>query len=76
MITTLVVKGMKTVHCVRAVYTGLTDVPGIAHAEVTRGKVVVEHDGRATAELLSAAVARAGYEVAQVVEERRRLPVV
>ena len=66
---------MSTPHCIRAVFTALTPVEGIASADVVLGSVEVEHDGRATAEALREAIAVAGYEVAEVIEERRRLPV-
>ncbi len=73
MYTRLSIPGMRSNYCVTAVFTALTAVQGIAHAEVTIGAAVIEHDGRATAEALRAAVAVAGYDVAEVVEERRRL---
>lgn len=64
---------MRSSHCVTAVFTALTAVDGIAHADVTIGAAVIEHDGRATAAALREAVAVAGYEVRDVIEERRRL---
>ena len=65
---------MTSVHAVRAVSTALTAVEGITRADVTMGTATVEHDGRATPEALTAAVALAGYEVTEYREERRRLP--
>ena len=59
----------------RAVYTALQSVEGIVQADVSRHGAVVEHDGRATAELLREAVRTAGYEPIEVNEERRRLTV-
>ena len=73
--TRLRILGMSTPHCIRAVFTALTPVEGILSADVVLGAVDVEHDGHATAEALRAAIAVAGYEVAEVVEERRRLQV-
>ncbi len=73
MFTRLVIPGMRGPHCVTAVFTALTAVEGIAHAEVTVGGAVIEHDGRATEAALRAAVAVAGYDVGDVIEERRRL---
>jgi copper chaperone CopZ len=67
--------GMRTVHCVRAVFTALTGVPGIDRAEVARNVAVIDHDGRATEESVREAVAVAGYEVLRVSEERRGLTV-
>ena len=73
MFTRLAIPGMRSNHCVTAVFTALTAVEGIAHADVTIGAAEIEHDGRATAEALRAAIAVAGYEIGDVVEERRRL---
>ena len=64
---------MRRQHCVTAVFTALTAVDGITRADVTIGAAEIEHDGRATPEALRAAIAVAGYEVTEVVEERRRL---
>ena len=74
--TRLRILGMSTPHCIRAVFTALTPVGGIVSADVVLGSVEVEHDGRATAEALREAIAVAGYEVAEVVEERRQLRVI
>ena len=76
MLTTLTISGMRAVHAVRAVYTALASVEGIERADVSLGRAVVEHDGRATPERLREAVALAGCEVTGVEEDRRRtLPV-
>jgi copper chaperone CopZ len=72
--TTLQIAGMLSVHSVRAVYTALAGVEGIISADVSLGKAVVEHDGRATPERLAEAVAAVGCEVTEYREERRRLP--
>lgn len=76
MITTLRIAGMRAVHAKRAVFTALAGVDGILAADVALGRAVVEHDGRATAALLREAIAAAGFVVDEVIEERRRLPVV
>jgi len=73
--TRLHVRGMTSPHCIRAVFTALTPVEGIVSADVVLGSVEVEHDGRATADALREAIAVAGYEVVEVVEVRRQLPV-
>jgi copper chaperone CopZ len=75
LITTLTISGMRAVHAVRAVFTALAGVEGIARADVSLGKAVVEHDGRATPEALAAAVALAGFEVVAIAHDRRSLPV-
>ncbi len=67
---------MSCQHCVRAVFTALTPVPGIISADVTIGAAVIEHDGRATEDALRAAITESGYAVAAVNEQRRRLPIV
>jgi copper chaperone CopZ len=74
--TRLRILGMSTPHCIRAVFTALTPVEGIVSADVVLGSVEVEHDGRATADALREAMAVAGYEVAEVAEERRQLRVI
>jgi copper chaperone CopZ len=73
--TIVTVNGMRAVHCVRAVQTALTMVPGIAWCDVSMGRVEVEHDGSATAVLLRNAISIAGYAAASVRDERR-LPIV
>ena len=66
---------LPSVHAVRAIYTALQGVEGIVHADVSRRGATIQHDGRATAERLREAIAIAGYEVAEIVEEKRRLAV-
>jgi copper chaperone CopZ len=57
------VEGMSCQHCVRAVFTALAAVDGIARAHVAIGWIEVEHDGRVTIDQLREAVAVAGYDV-------------
>jgi copper chaperone CopZ len=76
MITRLRIGGMSCQHCVQAVFTSLTPVPGIVSADVSIGAAVIEHDGRATADALREAIAASGYTVTLAEEERRRLPIV
>lgn len=66
---------LPSVNSVRAVYTALQGVEGIVRADVSLGRATIEHDGRATADELRDAVATAGYEVLEIVEERRSLTV-
>lgn len=75
MLTRLTLPGVRAIHAVRAVRTALTAVDGITHADVSRGRATIEHDGRATVEALREALAVAGYEIADAIEERRRLPI-
>lgn len=74
MVTTLTIRHMHAIHAVRAVYTALSGLDGIARADVALGRAVVEHDERVTRAALEAAVEAAGFEVENVVEERRSLP--
>lgn len=76
MITRLRIDGMSCQHCVRAVFTALTPVPGITSADVSIGAAVIEHDGQATIDALRAAIEVSGYSVTLADEERRRLPIV
>lgn len=69
------IAGMRTVHCVRAVFTALTGVPGIESAQVDRSVALIDHDGSATEQHVRDAVGVVGYEVTSVVEERRGLTV-
>jgi copper chaperone CopZ len=71
---TATITGMRAVHCVRAVQTALTVVPGVLSVEVSMGQVVLDHDGRATAAAVRDAIHVAGFAVSSVQEERRRLP--
>lgn len=63
---------MRSVHCARAVYTALASVPGVETAEVVVGRAIIDHDGRATADALGAAIAIAGYELVETKQERQR----
>jgi len=76
MITTAKIEGMSCAHCVRAVFTALGGVPGVARADVSIGKAIIEHDGSVTPEALREAISIAGYEVAEFRDDRRALPVV
>jgi copper chaperone CopZ len=74
MITHVRVEGMTCQHCVRAVFTALAGVDGIAHADVRIGSIDVEHDGTVTVEQVRAAVEVAGYSVGAAETNRRALP--
>ena len=75
MITRLRIGGMSCQHCVQAVFTSLTPVPGIISANVSIGAAEIEHDGRATLDALRQAIEVSGYSVTLADEERRSLPV-
>lgn len=73
--TTLLLGGMRSVHCARAVYMALAGVAGIRTADVVVGRAVVEHEAGVTPAALEAAVALVGYTVVEVIAEPgRRLP--
>jgi len=73
MITRARVDGMTCQHCIRAVFTALAAVDGIASADVSLGEIVVEHDGRVTVDQLREAVAVAGYTMPTAETDRRAL---
>jgi copper chaperone CopZ len=72
--TTASISGMSCAHCVRAVFTSLAGVAGIDRADVSIGKAVIEHDGTVTPEAIRAAVKLAGYDVIDIGNARRTLP--
>lgn len=72
--TTVSIKGMSSAHAVRAVFTALGGVEGIDRADVSLGRAVIEHDGTVTAQALRDAIELAGFEVGEVTENRRVLP--
>ena len=73
--TTLLLGGMRSVHCARAVYTALGGVAGVRTADVVVGRATVEHEAGVTMEALAEAVALVGYEVVEAsTEAGRRLP--
>jgi len=76
MTTTALIRGMSCQHCVRAVFTALGGVGGVARADVSIGKAVIEHEGTVSQEAISEAISIAGYEVAEFRDDRRSLPVV
>jgi copper chaperone len=76
MVTTVKINGMTCAHCVRAVFTSLSGVPGIDRADVSIGKAVIEHDGSVAPEAIREAISIAGYDVAEFRDDRRSLPVV
>ena len=76
MITRVRIEGMSCQHCVRAVFTSLAAVEGIARADVSIGAAEVEHDGRVTVEQLKEAISVAGYAVVDGQTHRRRLPTI
>jgi len=67
---------MSCAHCVRAVFTSLGGVEGVARADVSIGAAEVEHDDRVTVEALREAIAVAGYEVVDGETNRRVLPLI
>lgn len=72
----MTIQGMTCAHCVRAVFTGLSGVPGIKQADVSVGRAVIEHDDTVTPESIRAAVSVAGYEVSRLDNDSRSLPLV
>lgn len=73
MITTLRIADMPAVHAIHGVQTALSAVEGITGMDVRLGSAIIEHDGRATADALRAALAAAGYRILELREQPRRL---
>lgn len=76
MVTTAKIDGMSCAHCVRAVFTALSGVPGVSRADVSIGQAVIDHDGSVKPEAIREAISIAGYEVSEFRDDRRSLPVV
>jgi len=77
MITRVRIEGMSCQHCVRAVFTALAGVEGIARADVSIGAAEVEHDGSVTLNELRDTIDIAGYRVlGEDRRPRRSLPVI
>lgn len=76
MTTTAKINGMSCTHCVRAVFTSLSGVPGISNAQVSIGQAVIEHDGSVSQDAIREAISTAGYDVAEFSDDWRTLPVV
>ncbi len=76
MVTTAKITGMTCAHCVRAVFTALGGVKGVWRADVSIGRAIVEHDGSVSPEAIRDAISIAGYDVAELGDDRRALPVV
>jgi len=74
MTSVLTISGMIAVHSKRAVFTALSGVLGVTHAEVERGRAVVEHDSRATADAFAEALSIVGCTLVKIATERR-LPI-
>ncbi len=72
--TTVIIDGMRSEHCKRAVFMALTPLEGIRSAEIELGRVTVEHDGSVTVDAMRDAIAVAGYAVTSGREDRRVLP--
>lgn len=73
MVTTLLLDGMRSAHCARAVHTALAMVPGITAAEVVVGRASLEHTEPLDPRAIDDAVSLAGYAVREIHTERRRL---
>lgn len=74
MLSRATIRGMRSVHCVRAVFTALAGVEGVTRADVALGSAEIEHDARTTPEAVAKALDALGYGVTSW-ESERRLPV-
>lgn len=75
MITTLRIDGMRSVHCVRAVFTALGAIEGIASADVAMGSARIEHVTQIDIEPILESLTSLGYHVREVSTDRRRLTI-
>ena len=73
--TTVSIHGMSSPHAVRAVFTALAGVNGIERADVTAGRAVIDHDGTVSVKAIREAISIAGFDVRDVSENRRALPI-
>lgn len=78
--TTATIPAMRSEYAKQAVFTSLTPLEGIVRVELASGAdagtLVLEHDGRVTADALRAAIEVSGYTVTHVDEDRRVLTLV
>lgn len=78
--TTATIPAMRSEYAKQAVFTSLTPLEGIVRVELMSGAdagtLVLEHDGRVTADALRAAIEVSGYTVANIDEDRRVLTLV
>ncbi len=70
----VLIDGMLAVHARHAVFTALSAVEGLTHAEVELGRAELTHDGRATEAAIRIAVEAAGFTVREVRALPRALP--
>ena len=68
------IEGMLSRHAVQAVYTALSGVPGVTHAEVRLGNAIVDHTAAVTPNQLASAIELAGCTMVECRAVRRQLP--
>jgi copper chaperone CopZ len=73
--STLIIDGMRTVHCTRAVFQALALVPGVTRAEVSMGRADVEHGVAIPDAAFASALAVVGYRVRARLDGGRSLTV-
>lgn len=72
--STLIIDGMRTVHCVRAVFTALGGVPAVCYAHVEMGLAAVDHERPIPHADFTHAMLTAGYVLRSVTTDARTLP--
>jgi len=70
----ILIDGMLSRHAVQAVYTALSGVPGVTHAEVRLGHAIVDHAESVTADQLANAIELAGCTMVACRAVKRELP--
>ncbi len=75
----VLIDGMLSVHARHAVFTALGAVDGLTRAEVELGRAELEHDGRASDQVIRSAICEAieaaGFRVREVRALARTLPI-
>lgn len=64
------IDGMRTVHCVRAVFQGLAGVPGVRHADVAMGQALLDIEGDLDTDAAQAILEPLGYTIGRVTAVR------
>lgn len=70
--STLRLRGMRTVHCVRAVRTALMALEGVQAAEVEVGRAHLAHDAPIPRRAVEQALAPTGYVLEEMLTDARR----